>query len=87
MSRILLGAAMMAAWNAMVQDLMGKEKYLRALDVLWINTHWTLWAATLLILPSLHFAVERIARRNPYDEALKRARADLAEWRRSNGQR
>lgn len=29
----------------MIQDFIGKEQYIKVLEVSWVNTHWSLWLA------------------------------------------
>lgn len=45
----LIGMGFYAAVDLMDQALMGKERYLKAVDLLWTNDSWWPWAVAALV--------------------------------------
>jgi hypothetical protein len=43
----------------MVQDLYGKEEYLRAVSDCWVNTSWWVWGIGLLIVSAYEANAKR----------------------------
>jgi len=52
----VLGFVICACYQGFIQDLLGKEKYMKALEVVWIEWHWSIWAGigTFILLAEIY---------------------------------
>lgn len=65
----------MTCYNAFIQDLYGKEAYLKLVNLTWVNMSPWIWAATLVVLMGAMVAENF----GEYTERKKRKRA-LYNW-------
>ena len=50
MSKWWQGYIVAVCVNQLTQDLIGKEQYLKSVDLLWMQTHWSMWAGLIVIV-------------------------------------
>ena len=62
MSDFWRGVCVAFCYQQLVQDVLGKEKYLKTVDVLWVNTHWSLWAILAILFLSIPTIEKQINR-------------------------
>lgn len=48
MSKWWQGFCIAICYQQLIQDLMGKETYLKSVDLLWVNTSWWVWALLIV---------------------------------------
>jgi hypothetical protein len=48
--KFYLGLLAGYCWGQLYQDWLGKEKYLKAADLLWSDTRWWWWGIAIVIL-------------------------------------
>lgn len=57
----VLGALAFIVWESMLQDLMGKEKFIKYVNKHWRDTKWWMWLIIFLILIRMFQYIKKVS--------------------------